>query len=70
MHIICMLLASLAICAPGKPYDTEYSQAESDKTLRKMEFCAGAVAELPLVLVGEAQDAIYTKCLIQLEATI
>lgn len=70
MHIICMLLASLAICAPGKPYDTEYSQAESDKTLRKMEFCAGAVAAFPIPLPADDLDAMYTKCLLDLEATI
>nr|WP_286948274.1 hypothetical protein [Pseudomonas sp. UBA6718] len=70
MHIICMLLASLAICAPAKPYDTEYSQAESDKALHKMEFCAGAVAAFPIPLPDADLNAMYTKCLLDLEATI
>lgn len=66
----CMLVFLLCGCYPADHYMARFSQEQSDRNFRAMEYCANAVAEIPLPLDDEAKNAIYSDCLIQVGATI
>lgn len=66
----CMLVLLLCGCSPADEYMARFSQDQSARNFRAMEYCANAVAEVALPLDDAAKNAIYSDCLIQVGATI
>lgn len=71
MHRFVLLALLLTGCAQSsEPYQVAFSRESSERVMYRMEFCAKAVAEIPMPLDDEAKNAIYSDCLIQVGATI
>lgn len=71
MHRFVLLAVLLTGCAQSpEPYQVAFSRESSERVMHRMEFCAKAVAEIPMPLDDEAKNAIYSDCLIQVGATI
>lgn len=71
MHRLVLLSVLLSGCAiEPDPAAVAFSRHASERVAQRMEFCAKAVADIPLPLDDEAKNAIYSDCLIQVGATI
>ena len=71
MHRLALLSVLLFGCAvEPDPAAVAFSRHASERVMHRMEFCAKAVADIPLPLDDEAKNAIYSDCLIQVGATI
>ncbi len=71
MHRLVLLSVLLSGCAvEPDPAAVAFSRHASERVMQRMEYCAKAVADIPLPLDDEARNAIYSDCLIQVGATI
>lgn len=71
MHRLALLAVLLSGCAiEPDPAAVAFSRHASERVMQRMEYCAKAVADIPLPLDDEAKNAIYSDCLIQVGATI
>lgn len=71
MHRLALLAVLLSGCAiEPDPPAVAFSRHASERAMQRMEYCAKAVADIPLPLDDQARNAIYSDCLIQVGATI
>lgn len=71
MRRLVLVALLLGGCATQPDHHRQaFSQHAYERIMRRMEFCAKAVADTPLPLDDDAKNAIYADCLTAVGATI